>query len=375
MAENANQAKKIDEPTDRREGRSLLLIILAVLIVVSYGLFGSHRSRFIIKSKFAIADGLRTGAEVEVAGVKAGNVEQIRFLEIPQGNKEPEIFELILSLSPEIDGHPIGEIIRKDGFVVLVQTGALGERSINIETGSPTAPPTQSGDYLASKVEPTVAMVFDQSETARLNFLRTREILEETTKWLEAHKGTVGKFGDDNSDFERNLKDLSETTDQLQHMLTSGKGTIGRFHRDNKFAKRLDELVKQGEALADLLNNGKGTIGRFNSDDQFRTRVEHLQKRVNGILDRYNKVYDKALNGNGDLARFNNDKQFINSVKELQGRVSNIGKSLDMRKGTVGLILNDHRLSDNVATISSEMLKLVYDIRQKPTKYVKFTLF
>ena len=50
---------------------------------------------------------------------------------------------------------------------------------------------------------------------------------------------------------------------------------------------------------------------------------------------------------------------------------------LERGEGTAGLLFKDERLYHNINTLSAEMVKLLYDFRQNPKKYltVKFEIF
>ncbi|MER3632997.1 MAG: hypothetical protein C4325_13290, partial [Blastocatellia bacterium] len=67
------------------------LAILAFLILNSTGDFNPFEKKLRIKARFASADGLRVGADVQIAGVKIGKVEAVSLL--PPDSPEDEKVE------------------------------------------------------------------------------------------------------------------------------------------------------------------------------------------------------------------------------------------------------------------------------------------
>jgi phospholipid/cholesterol/gamma-HCH transport system substrate-binding protein len=115
------------------------------------------------------------------------------------------------------------------------------------------------------------------------------------------------------------------------------------YNRINRTADRLDRSVEQiGLMIADI-NAGKGTVGKLLKDEQ---------------------IYNEARTA---IARFNTTAE----------RIDNMVTAAQRGEGTVGKLLTDDALYSNVNQLSSEGVKLIYDFRQNPKKYltVKFELF
>jgi phospholipid/cholesterol/gamma-HCH transport system substrate-binding protein len=94
--------------------------------------------------------------------------------------------------------------------------------------------------------------------------------------------------------------------------------------------------------IADI-NSGRGTIGKLLKDEQ---------------------MYNDAR---AAIARFNTTAE----------RIDNIVSAAQRGEGTVGKLLTDEALYSNVNQLSSEGVKLMYDFRQNPKKYltIKFQIF
>ncbi|MBA3242960.1 MAG: MCE family protein, partial [Acidobacteria bacterium] len=58
-------------------------------------------------------------------------------------------------------------------------------------------------------------------------------------------------------------------------------------------------------------------------------------------------------------------------------RIDNVVAAVQRGEGTAGKLLTDDQLYSNVNQLSAETVKLIYDFRQNPKKYlsIKFSIF
>ena len=88
--------------------------------------------------------------------------------------------------------------------------------------------------------------------------------------------------------------------------------------------------------------------------------------------------------GRGTLGKLIRDEQIYNDARAAIARFNTTAERIDgmvaaaqRGEGTVGKLLQDETLYTNVNQLSSEGVKMLYDFRQNPRKYltVKFELF
>jgi phospholipid/cholesterol/gamma-HCH transport system substrate-binding protein len=91
------------------------------------------------------------------------------------------------------------------------------------------------------------------------------------------------------------------------------------------------------------VNAGRGTLGRLVKDEA---------------------IYNDARTA---IARFNTTAE----------RIDNVVAGAQRGEGSLGKLITDDQLYSNVNNLSSEGVKLMYDFRQNPKKYltIKFQLF
>src|SRR5947209_7655811 len=85
------------------------LVLTGFLILNSSGNFNPFERKMRLKTRFQTADGLHPGADVQLAGVSIGKVEDVKFL--PLDEPEEERIEATLAVGKELDGKPISELI------------------------------------------------------------------------------------------------------------------------------------------------------------------------------------------------------------------------------------------------------------------------
>src|SRR6476620_12245302 len=96
------------------------LLVTGFLILNSSGDFNPFEKRMRVKARFTSADGLHTGADVQLAGVSIGKVEDVKFL--PPDAPNGERIEATLSIVEVLDQKPISELVRTDSTAQLVAT-------------------------------------------------------------------------------------------------------------------------------------------------------------------------------------------------------------------------------------------------------------
>ncbi len=124
------------------------LFVFAGLLLAMYVIFmiGGEKQlfepRYKLIAKFTDISGLRVGAPIQLAGLKVGFVDKIRF---PQSLSEKEI-DLTLRLNRKFQ-----ERIRQDSVATVNTQGLLGDKFIYISVGSEDQPSLKDGDTITTK--------------------------------------------------------------------------------------------------------------------------------------------------------------------------------------------------------------------------------
>jgi phospholipid/cholesterol/gamma-HCH transport system substrate-binding protein len=402
----------------------IALAVLALLILNATGDFNPFQRTMRLKARFATADGLRQGAEVQLAGVHIGKVEAVRFL--PPDSPEEEKIEAIMKVNASLEGKPVTDRIRTDSTAQLIATSVLGnDKMINITPGTVKGNSVEENHVLPSSAAISINQLTSTGNDllGQINKLAmpTNEILNKANQG----DGTLGQIINNPQLYNTLESTIGEAKIMILKLQTlaeqakSGDGTAGKLLNDPALFNNLNQTIikletisddikvvsENAKAVSDDLRNGKGTAGKFLTDEALFTDArETIGEVKNAIADarksieRLNKIADevnllaKDLNqGKGtagkllkDDAIYNDFRQTISKINATTDRVDVMLADAQSGKGTVGKLLTDdslfnniNKVSGNVNQLSEEGTKMIYDFRQNPKKYltIKLKLF
>jgi len=379
------------------------LALLGFFILNATGEFNPFEEKLTLKARFTNADGLREGAEVQLAGVHIGKVTEVRFL--PPDSPEDAKIEAVMSVDKELDGKPTSERIRADSTAQLVATSVLGnDKMINITPGTPEAEPVKEFHVLDSQAAISINQLTQTGNDLlqQINKLAipTNEILNKANQG----EGTLGSLINDESLY-RNLDQSIKETKLLVEKIRAGDGSAGKFVNDPELYNNLNSTVESLELISANLKEGKGTAGKFLNDEAVYNEskamltdlrkalkdVEPSLKRLDQISQDLESITKDLNEGKGTAGKFLKDEQLyedarkaLTSLTSMTSRLDGVLGDAQGGKGTFGKLLTDetlynnlNRTMSNVNQLSSESTKLIYDFRQNPKKYltIKFKLF
>ncbi|UYL10642.1 MlaD family protein [Bdellovibrio sp. SKB1291214] len=223
----------------------LALVSLIMIAVFAYamGFIAPFSNTKELNVMFNFAGGIEEGSPVRVMGIKVGKVKSITFdPDYKMANGE----EVKLRLTITVD-KKAWTSVRKDSKFFINLAGVIGEKFLEISTGSSAAGEFSNGDYvrgedppridqllsqgygLAGKViemleknEGSVTNVIKQLDSLTTNFNKTLVLLDKTTKNREVARllDNAVKISDDMAYFTTNLRSKkAEDTYDLVHKL------------------------------------------------------------------------------------------------------------------------------------------------------------
>ena len=372
-----------------RELRVGLLVVIAIgvlifLVLNASGDISFFKDRLQLKARFATADGLRPGAEVRLAGVRIGKVEDVRLLPPTDQPGEPRV-EATISIDQEIDGKPATDLIRQDSRARLASPGLLGnEKIINITPGTTTQPPIKENDLLLPGDQRGTMEDLTASGTELTQQLRELSVeFTDIARKVNEGQGTLGRFVNDEQ-FYNNLNSTIRETNNLIRQIESGGGSAGRFINDPTLYNNVTAVSASLEAIAQDLRRGRGTAGRLLTDDALYEEARGSIARFNRSVDELNGMIADLRAGRGTAGKLLTDETIYNDARAAIARfnttterIDSVVAGLQRGEGTAGKLLTDDQLYSNVNQLSSETVKLLYDFRQNPRRYltVRFSIF
>ncbi len=364
----------------------LVLVSIAVLIFLVLNASGDinpFSKKLHLKARFIDANGLREGSEVRLAGVRVGKIDKILLLPPSDVPSAPRV-EALMTIDSTIDGRPATERIRSDSTATQASPSLLGnEMLINISPGTAVGQPVKDFSILPSSSSNTVNDFATSGTDLAQRLSKLSDEISGMVRDVKEGKGTMGRLFSDESLY-NNLNATIRETEDVMRQVRSGNGSAGRFLNDPALYNNINEVTLQMKAIAGDLRAGRGTAGKLLTDEEFYNRINRTVDRLDRSVDQINSMVAEINGGHGTLGKLIKDEQLYNDARTAIARfnttaerVDNLVAAAQRGEGTVGKLLTDDTLYSNVNQLSSEGVKMIYDFRQNPKKYltIKFELF
>ena len=379
------------------------LAVLAFLILNATGDFNPFEKKVHLKARFADADGLREGAEVQLAGVHIGKVDMVNLL--PPDSAEDAKVEAIMTVDGNLGGRPINERIRTDSIAQLVATSLLAnDKMINISPGTQKGSPVAENQILETASAMSINKLTETGNELleQINKLSVpaNEILQKANRG----EGTLGRIVNDESLYRNLDATVGETKVTIAKLQTTldkvnrGEGSAGKLLNDPELYNSLNRTVGKLEEISNDLRAGRGTAGKLLSNDELyndtRAAIADLRvsaEKINGITDDLKSITGDLKEGRGTAGKLLKDEQLYEETRATLAKLNSSADKFNLilddarsGKGTIGKLLTDETLynnvnqtTSNINQITTEGTKLIYDFRQNPKKYltIKFKLF
>ncbi len=364
----------------------LVLVSIAVLVFLILNASGDinpFSRKLHLRARFADANGLREGSEVRLAGVRVGQVDKITLLPPSDVPNAPRV-EALMIIQSTIDGQPANQRIRTDSTAQQGSPSLLGnEMLINITPGTAVGQPVQDYAILPSSSSNTVNDFATSGTDLAQRLSKLSDEISGIVKDVKAGKGTVGRLFSDEALY-NNLNATIRETEDVMRQVRSGGGSAGKFINDPALYNNANEIAIQLRSIAADLRAGRGSAGKFLTNDELYDRINRIAERVDSSVAQFDAMIAEVNAGRGTFGKLLRDEQIYNDARAAiarfnttADRIDNVVAAAQRGEGTIGRLLTDDTLYSNVNQLSSEGVKLIYDFRQNPKKYltIKFELF
>lgn len=260
--------------------------------------------------------GLQTAAPITIHGVKVGTIESITF----DPSKGSDV-KVALSVKRQYR-------LPVDTRAVIYDNGIMGGKAIMLELGSSNEI-LKRGDQIISD--------------------GGSDMISSIGNELGDLKGKLSVVADNLATALANINTLVEqNTDNLS-------GTISNL---NSISASLDGVLKSE-----------------------RKNIEGIVTSLNGLaemLDQNTERFDRII-GNVDAVAEQLEQAKVDSlVKAFTSTADNLSHmlaSINAGEGSVGELMNDKELYDNLAAASGNLSALLADLKEHPARYVHFSVF
>lgn len=371
-----------------RELRVGLLVVVSIVVLIllllnASGDFAIFAQQIPLRARFASADGLRPGSEVRLAGVRIGKVDEVSLLPPTDTPTDPRVL-VQFSVNSTIDGRPASELIRTDSTAQLGSPSLLGaDKIINITPGTSLGQPVTPNYELSATTAGGMADLTASGQELVDRLERLTVEVTDIARKINEGEGTIGRFINDEA-FYNNLNATLRDVQDITRQLRAGQGTAGQLLNNPALYNNLDSTVTELRVIAENLRQGRGTAGRLLTDEALYNEARSTIARLDRSASEINQMIADVRAGRGTIGRLLTDEAIYNDAREAIARfntaterIDNMVAGIQRGEGTVGRLMTDDQLYNNVNQLSAEGVKLIYDFRQNPRRYltVRFSIF
>jgi phospholipid/cholesterol/gamma-HCH transport system substrate-binding protein len=198
----------------------LFISIGLVILIIAIFTLGNQQKSFVkglhLQARFSNVSGLIKGNNVWFSGVKVGTVKSITFTGINQ-------VDVVFNVDQNVQ-----QYIHRNALATIGSEGFIGNKTINIDGGTPNAPIIQDGDVLRSQ-----------------GILSTDDIMKTLQKNNE------------------NLLAITTDFKTLSKNMVQGKGLAGALLADSSLAMRFRAVVSNLQTTTASTNQMAVELNRF----------------------------------------------------------------------------------------------------------------
>ncbi|MFD2163879.1 MlaD family protein [Paradesertivirga mongoliensis] len=294
---------------------AITILVLGYSFLKGNNVFSSENEFY---ARYNSVEGLTVSKPVLVNGYQIGRVAALELQ--PNGTILAQ-----LKISPDYQ-------IPKNTIARLESTDLLGSKAIVFELGSSQVY-AEDGDTLRANSEKNL---MEQVQPIQK---KAELIIGRLDSVLTSVNNTISPEFQQN--FNKSFASIARTLETLE-------GT----------SKRVDNLVgMESTRISAIMANLESVSSNFKNNNA----------RINAVMTNLEKVSDQFARANFENTIKNADK----AVADLQAAVNKVNSG----QGTLGQLINDERLYNNLNNASANLDKLMIDLKANPKRYVSFSVF
>jgi phospholipid/cholesterol/gamma-HCH transport system substrate-binding protein len=351
-----------------------LVISLAILILFLAVFFAGKieilfSPKMLLKAQFRDVKGLRKGAPVWIFGTEVGSVQAI--------DLDP-IYRTIVTVSIN---KSVRDLIKKDSTASIMAMGLLGDKYMELTTGSPAAEPVESGEMIQGMAQVELT---DIAATGAMTIEKTADLVKRIdmlVQKIEKGEGTVAKFIMNPSVYD-NLDKSTRTLSILLEDIKTSRGTLKRMIEDPALYDRMLSAASSIEGFSKRLNESTGTLTKLLEDPELYEKLVAASSSI--------ETFSRKLNEeSGTLKKLVQDPELYDNLNRVSRNLASILTRLDRGEGVAGTLIRDNEmaldlketlgkfkeLTAEMGQLAEELKLLTKDIKENPKKYFKFSVF
>ncbi|RAJ00367.1 phospholipid/cholesterol/gamma-HCH transport system substrate-binding protein [Chitinophaga skermanii] len=297
----------------------ITLLVLGFNLLKGKSLFSNKK---IIYAVYTQVNGLQPANTVEVNGLVVGSVLNLDVMDKNAGR-----ILVTLQINKKIE-------IPKNS-VARISSDLLGTKKVQVDFGNANDY-LKSGDTLYAAVDGSISDALKE----QLNPLVAK--LQVTLSNVDSVLLAVNGIFDPAT--KGNLREAINSLNATMHNLNNASGSV-------------DRLLASNGSVSTTLNNLSS----------FSTNLNNNNDKINAVLANAEKATASLANGDIDKS--------LDQLKQTVTNLNSFMSKLNSKDGTLGLLMNDKAVYNNLQNTLSNLNKLMEDLRYNPNRYVHLSLF
>ncbi|MBI1337611.1 MAG: MCE family protein [Phycisphaera sp.] len=303
-------------------------------LMILFGAIPSWMSKgYTVQVNLDTAGGLTQGSRVKLSGIDVGRIESVELLTGPPGGVK-------------INAYIREEVRLPEGLHVRVEQGLLGGTpALGFEP--PTMAPDQSVTYLPTDGSATVKGESYSFMSAFAGELQGA--LAEPTRQFTRMSDNFERMATEWAKVGSNLAQLTEVRNPDDVDKGEAKANLATV------------LTRADQRLADMKATLEGMKGLF-GDEKFRQDIKDAAANAKVMTE---KVGNLATSADEKLDKL--VQRYVAVADDLSGAITSMKQTIDLAKngdGTIGKLLNDATLYNNLNDASARLRKALDEFRQ-----------
>ncbi len=349
------------------------LTVLAAAAVLAAFIFaiGEQSALFTPTSTYHIrfpnVAGLVEGNPVQLNGVVVGKVDRILLSENPAS----ELLDVRISVERRYSNR-----LRRDSLARLKTLGLLGDKYVEITSGSPGAVLLNPGEEIPAALPTDVDELIASGADVVDHAVATAHSLSNILARMERGEGLLGELvvaREDERITDTVIRTL-QSVERLTNKVEAGDGVLGRLLTDREMGDRIASSVDQLEETLRLLREGDGLAPALLHDKELKASFETTLTETRSAAADLRQVTADLRDADGLLPRLLNDEELSDSltteVEQFLKRLNSTLEKVAGGDGAAARLINDpavyEALEDLVVGINeSKLLRWLVRNRQK----------
>ena len=290
-----------------------IFIAIAIFIAGVLALGGQNKTfakTVSLRAVFNDVNGLQSGNNIWLSGVKVGTIKKISFISNAQ-------VEVEMNVETKYQ-----QYVHKDAMAKIGSDGLIGNKIIVIYGGTQQAPLVQNGDLLGVEKATSMDDMMNTLQENNKNILAITTDFKEVSKGIAAGQGTIGKL----------LKDEG-VVNQAEAILISLKSTSSKADamvaKANEMTADIADYTSKLQTKGSLTNDLVTDTVIFSRLRATVTQVEQASQTANALIEDLRTTSQRLNKTDGAVGVLLNDAETATQIKETIRNLQTSTKKLD----------------------------------------------